>query len=146
MFKLDLNIKAEVGDTIMVEYPAKGIVQTMLALYGLPSLGLFLGYFLAYNLTGAEAFSALAALGGLVVCWLAARPVARLIDGKIGQPRIVATVSGSSWLSFIQPPQVGNLGGCPDKNNRRVLRATIASTTTTARGRLRVMAAGDGKS
>ena len=92
VFKLDLNIKAEVGDTIMVEYPAKGIVQTMLALYGLPSLGLFLGYFLAYNLTGAEAFSALAALGGLVVCWLAARPVARLIDGKIGQPRIVATV------------------------------------------------------
>lgn len=92
VFKLDLNIKADVGDTIMVEYPAKGIVQTMLALYGLPSLGLFLGYFLAYNLTGAEAFSALAALGGLVVCWLAARPVARLIDGKIGQPRIVATV------------------------------------------------------
>ncbi|HHX01130.1 MAG TPA: SoxR reducing system RseC family protein [Firmicutes bacterium] len=95
VFKLALNIKAEVGDTIMVEYPEKGIVQTMLVLYGLPFLGLFLGYFLTSYFTGSETTSALTALGGLIVCGILARPVARLVDEKIGQPRIVSTACQS---------------------------------------------------
>lgn|GEM_PF-329473 len=91
VFKFPLTIQAGVGDTVMIEYPEKGIVQTMLALYGLPVLGLFLGYFLTRYFTGDEATSALAALGGLLVFGALGRPAARMIDAKVGQPKIVAT-------------------------------------------------------
>lgn len=91
VFKFPLTIKAEVGDTVMIEYPEKGIVQTMLVLYGLPILGLLAGYFLANNISGDETVSALTAFGGLLAGGIVSCPAARMVDARVGQPRIVAS-------------------------------------------------------
>lgn len=91
VFKFPLTIKAEVGDTVMIEYPEKGIVQTMLVLYGLPILGPLAGYFLANNISGDETVSALTAFGGLLAGGIVSRPAARMVDARVGQPRIVAS-------------------------------------------------------
>ena len=98
VIKLDFNIKAEVGDKVMIEYPDRDIFQAMLILYGLPFIGLFLGYFLTYYFTKDDAVSALAAVGGLILFGAAARPLARRLDRKIGKPHIVA--------SYCQTPSV----------------------------------------
>lgn len=100
IIKLDFNINAAVGDTVMIEYPSRGIFQAMLVLYGLPFLGLFLGYFLTYSFTKDDAVSALVAVVSLILCGALARPLARRLDQRIGKPHIVTSLCQTKPLEI----------------------------------------------
>lgn len=84
------TIAAQVGDTIILEYPSRNLLQAVGILYGIPLLGLFLGYFLTLAITGIDATAGLGAVVGLGIFALLARAIARKLTNKIGLPNIVA--------------------------------------------------------
>lgn len=90
ILKLDLKITAHVGDMVLVDYPSRGIFKAMLVMYGIPFLGLFLGYIVTFLITNNDPISGLGAVVGLVVFGFLTRPIARKLDWKIGNPQIVA--------------------------------------------------------
>lgn len=90
VIEVDMNIAADVGDAIIVEYPTEVMLKGMLVLYGVPFVGLFLGYFLTYVLSNNELISGIVAGIGLVVFGLLTRPIAKAVTNKNEKPRIVA--------------------------------------------------------
>jgi len=92
VLKMDMNITAEVGDMVIIEYPDKVLLQAILVLYGIPFFGLFLGYFITHWITGNDAASGLGAVLGLVTFAILTRPAARCLYQKTGEPQIVAKV------------------------------------------------------
>lgn len=90
ILKLDLKITAHEGDMVLIDYPNKGIFQAMLVMYGIPFLGLALGYIVTFLITNNDPIAGLGAVVGLIVFAILTRPVARKLNRKLGNPQIVA--------------------------------------------------------
>ncbi len=92
VLKLDMNIAARVGDMVIVEYPDRVMLKAIMILYGIPFLGLFLGYFITNWFTKSDGVSGLGAVVGLVMFAIFTKPVAQRLYTKTGGPRIVTKV------------------------------------------------------
>ncbi len=95
VLKLQYDRKVDIGDRMMIEYPSERIFQSMLVLYGLPVIGLFIGYFLTLYFTSNDSISALVALVSLVLFIVVARLIAGKLDAKAPEPQIVAKICQS---------------------------------------------------
>jgi len=78
------------GDRVFLETHTKDALKAVAVLYGIPFIGLFVGYGITFALTRADAVSGLGAIAGLIVGGIVSRPLARKAAGKVSEPYISA--------------------------------------------------------
>lgn len=89
VLELDNTLAVTKGDWVIVESTSKDITKSLLVLYGIPLLGLILGYIISLSVLQSDTLAALGSLGGLVIFAFIARPVARRVAKGV-QVNIVA--------------------------------------------------------
>jgi len=90
LYHLPNPIGAEAGDWVIIDQPTRELYRAVAVLYGLPLLGLLLGYAVGYHFLGADAPAGLGAMAGLLLSIFAARPIANQASKNAQQPQVVA--------------------------------------------------------
>lgn len=89
--QVDNFINARSGDLVVVENRTADLTKAAVIMYGVPTLGLFVGYLGSYQLWKTDSIAAIGAVGGLVLAALLAKPlVNKLSRLMVNRPRIVA--------------------------------------------------------
>ncbi len=89
--QVDNFINAQSGDWVIVENRGTDLAKAAVIMYGMPTIGLFLGYLGTYQLWKTDSIAAIGAVGGLVLAALLAKPVVnKLSTLMVNRPRIIA--------------------------------------------------------
>ncbi len=90
LYRVENPVRAAAGDWVILDQPTKELVRAVVVLYGLPLIGLLLGYAIAYWFLQADAPAGLGALVGLIASVFVARPIARRAAAKAQHPQVVS--------------------------------------------------------
>ncbi len=87
---IDESGEYEAGDEVIVQSETGEIAKALAVLYGVPFVGLFIGYGITRFALGSDPLAGLGAIGGLLAGALIARPITRRMVKTMQQPKIVS--------------------------------------------------------
>lgn len=90
VFPVRTSIPVDQGDQVIIESAPGELFRIIAILYGIPLIGLLLGYFVSFLFIKEDALAGLGSLGGLILFVFVARIVARRAGQQMAKPRIVA--------------------------------------------------------
>ncbi|NLY10108.1 MAG: SoxR reducing system RseC family protein [Firmicutes bacterium] len=90
------TINADIGDWVVIETSSQDVAKVMITLYGIPLIGLLLGYFISFLVLEDDAVAGLGALAGLLISIFIARISVRRLETKVKKPQVVSLVSSST--------------------------------------------------
>ena len=80
----------EKGDEVIIESGTGQIAKALGVLYGVPFVGLFMGYGITRFTLESDPLAGLGAIGGLLIGALIARPITRKMVHTMEEPKIVS--------------------------------------------------------